>query len=52
MADGLTVEESMIDAESGKRILLKIKAHPAICYQQPSMAPTAPFLFLSSACRR
>jgi len=28
--EGLTVEESTVDQESGEKILLKIKAHPAI----------------------
>jgi P27 family predicted phage terminase small subunit len=27
--DGLTVEESMIDPESGERVVLKVKRHPA-----------------------
>jgi len=29
-SQGLTVEESTIDKESGEKILLRIKAHPAI----------------------
>ena len=28
--EGITVEESTLDPESGEKILLKIKAHPAI----------------------
>lgn len=34
--DGITIEESVIDEESGERILLKMRAHPAIAISNKS----------------